>query len=168
LGHRFGTQGQRAATLAVRRLAVSIPAKEALEAPKYPTFTTEYVQLPGYQVPLPTSKAVAGVTASAVSRGGLKGLGIPSQDKEWPSKSEVLAAIPKHCFKRNTAKSLAYAAGSTALTLGLGAAGAAWLPTKGLAAVPLWAMFAAATGTAATGCWVVAHECGKTGGALVS
>ncbi|CAM9439506.1 unnamed protein product [Chrysoparadoxa australica] len=51
-----------------------------------------------------------------------------------------------------------YAALSVAMTLGSGALGTL-IPMKALW-LPVWAAYAAATGTIATGCWVVAHECG--------
>jgi len=71
----------------------------------------------------------------------------------------VLNSIPEHCFKKDTAKSMMYAAISTAMTLGCGALAYAYIPLK-LAYLPLWIAYAAVTGTVATGCWVVAHECG--------
>lgn len=37
---------------------------------------------------------------------------------DMPTKAEVLAAIPEHCFKKDTMKSLMYAAISAALTIG--------------------------------------------------
>merc|ERR1719310_2489431 len=58
---------------------------------------------------------------------GLKGAALNAKEKRFPSMQEVLSNIPKECFERDTAKSLAYAF---------------------------------VTGTAATGCWVAAHECG--------
>ena len=78
---------------------------------------------------------------------------------ELPTKAQVLAAIPEHCFKRNTALSLGYAALSLAMTLACGAAGAALIPMQA-SAWPLWVAYALVTGTVATGVWVVAHECG--------
>eukprot|EP00854_Cymbomonas_tetramitiformis_P003850 gene3850-4808_t len=78
---------------------------------------------------------------------------------DFPSKKEVLGVIPDHCFKRDTLKSLMYAAVSTAITVGLGVAAAMYIPMK-LAWLPAWLAYAYAAGTAATGCWVVAHECG--------
>ena len=74
------------------------------------------------------------------------------------SKGEVYANIPKHLVEKNTAKSLLYAAISTALTLGSGALGL--LIPQQWAFAPLWVALGAMTGTIATGCWVVAHECG--------
>ena len=73
--------------------------------------------------------------------------------------AEVLSKIPKHCFVKDTAKSLMYAAISTALTVGCGVLAYLYLPLK-LAFLPAWIAYAFVAGTCATGCWVVAHECG--------
>ena len=43
---------------------------------------------------------------------------------------EVLRAIPKHCFERNTLKSLGSAAVSTAMTLGLGVLAYMYIPLQ--------------------------------------
>jgi len=106
-------------------------------------------------LPVETITALGG-NADDVMLSGLNGLALSGI--EYPTKREVYAAIPEHCFKRNTAKSLMYAAISTALTLGCFAAGFQ-IPLKASFA-PLWALYAYVTGTVATGCWVIAHECG--------
>ena len=75
-----------------------------------------------------------------------------------PSKAAVRAVVPSHCYTRQTWRSLAYLAQSvitTALTASLGLL----IPLK-LAALPLWLLYAAVTGTTAMGMWVLAHECG--------
>ena len=51
---------------------------------------------------------------------GLNGQALDADQKEFPSMAEVLSKIPKHCFVKDTAKSLMYAAISTALTVGCG------------------------------------------------
>jgi len=87
--------------------------------------------------------------------------GTPLLTQEWPTKSEVLNSIPKHCFKRDTLKSMLYAGMSTALTLMCGAIGYFYIPmTMSYAAA--WLAYGAITGTVATGCWVIAHECGHS------
>merc|ERR1719160_141400 len=55
-------------------------------------------------------------------------------------------------------RSLKYAAASVVQSAACVALGAL-IPLK-LAALPLWAAYAAVTGTVWTGMWVVAHECG--------
>ena len=73
-----------------------------------------------------------------------------------PTRKEVLAAIPAHCFKKNTAKSLLYAFTSTALTAACGVLGYLFIPLQA-AYWPAWVAYAIVTGTVATGAWVVAH-----------
>lgn len=112
------------------------------------------------------AQAVASLPADAVAAlegktddiaiSGLKGMAL--RGLEYPTKREVYQAIPEHCFKRNTLKSLGYAALSTAMTLACFAAGF-YIPLK-MAWLPLWTLYAMVTGTVATGCWVIAHECG--------
>ena len=67
--------------------------------------------------------------------------------------------IPDGCFERSTARALGYLAGSIALVASLVSGAAVLLPMT-WAWLPVWALYAAVTGTAATGLWVVAHECG--------
>jgi fatty acid desaturase len=52
-----------------------------------------------------------------------------------------------------------YMGGSLFITLGSGFAAYAYLPI-GWVWVPAWIAYAIFVGTAATGCWVIAHECG--------
>jgi omega-6 fatty acid desaturase (delta-12 desaturase) len=90
--------------------------------------------------------------------GGLKGLGL-KPGKVFPaSKGEVFAKIPKEYLKKDTKKSMLYAAASTVTTLMAGYLG--FLIPQTLAMGPVWLAYAVVTGTLATGCWVVAHECG--------
>ena len=91
---------------------------------------------------------------------GLEGqaLAFPHKD-DFPSRAAVLSNIPDECFKKDTAKSLMYAAVSTAMTVGCGLIAAATLPLQA-AWWPAWLAYAAVNGTIATGCWVIAHECG--------
>ena len=92
-------------------------------------------------------------------RSGLEGKALNAKTRTFPSMQEVLKNIPQECFVRDTGKSMAYAAVSTALTLGCGALAYAFLPLQA-AYWPLWVAYAFVTGTVATGCWVAAHECG--------
>lgn len=88
---------------------------------------------------------------------GLQGKALQGT-KEWPTKQEVFAAIPDHLLKRDTGKSMMYAASSAAITALCVAAGT-YIPMS-WAWAPVWMVYGAITGTAATGMWVVAHECG--------
>lgn len=78
---------------------------------------------------------------------------------QLPTKKEVLAAIPKECFERSLLKSSLYMMSSVILTVGSGVLAYLFLPMT-LAWTPAWVLYAVVTGTIATGCWVVAHECG--------
>merc|ERR1719311_365771 len=56
---------------------------------------------------------------------------------------------------------MAHAAGSVLATSTLMWTAARFLPASiSLATLPLWILYGFATGTVATGCWVIAHECG--------
>lgn len=107
--------------------------------------------------PIPPDQ-VASLLATAETMGGLRGRGL-APGKEYPSKKEMIAAIPRECFRRSTFRSMLYAAGSLAATLSCGLAAAAWLPMKWVY-TPLWLAYAVIAGSLGTGCWVVAHECG--------
>lgn len=76
-----------------------------------------------------------------------------------PTKNQVVAAIPKDCFERSLVKSSIYMLTSLAMTLGCGFAAYYLLPLS-WAWLPAWIGYAIVTGTIATGCWVIAHECG--------
>ena len=90
---------------------------------------------------------------------GLQGRALNAKGKEFPSMAQVLAKIPKECFEKDTGKSLMYAGVSTAITLAVGVAAWATLPFT-VYYLPAWIAYAYVAGTAATGCWVAAHECG--------
>ena len=76
-----------------------------------------------------------------------------------PTRGEVRAAIPDHCFERSTTRSFAWLGFSLAIVAALVAGAAALLPLS-WAWAPVWVLYSVATGTAATGLWVIAHECG--------
>jgi len=76
-----------------------------------------------------------------------------------PSKAEIRTAIPGHCFDRSLPRSLRFAAESLTLTSAIVVAAWLFLPLTWVW-LPVWALYAVACGTAATGLWVIAHECG--------
>jgi len=89
---------------------------------------------------------------------GLQGKAMLVDKSDIPSKADIRAVVPAHCFKRDTARSLKYAAMSVAegaACLGLGML----IPLKA-AYWPLWLLYACVTGCVWTGMWVIAHECG--------
>ena len=97
-------------------------------------------------------------TRAAHQLSGLGGQALAVEASDVPTKGEFRAAIPAHCFKKDTLRSLAHAFQSVACT----AACAALAPLIPLrwAFAPVWLAYGAATGTVATGMWVIAHECG--------
>ena len=89
---------------------------------------------------------------------GLQGKAMLVEKEDIPTKAQVREAVPKHCFERDTAKSMMYAAISVAQSAAVFAL-ARFIPMRRMFA-PVWLAWAAATGTVWTGMWVVAHECG--------
>ncbi|QDV70415.1 Delta(12)-fatty-acid desaturase [Rosistilla carotiformis] len=88
------------------------------------------------------------------------GLQRASDDSQTlPTRKQVLAAIPEDCFDRSTLKSSLYMVASIVMTVGCGVLAYLFMPMT-WAWLPAWIAYAAVTGTIATGCWVVAHECG--------
>ena len=77
----------------------------------------------------------------------------------YPTKSEVLAVIPEPCFERSLIRSSLSLIMSLTLTIGSGVLAWAFLPLD-WPWLPAWIAYAVVAGTAGTGCWVVAHECG--------
>ena len=83
----------------------------------------------------------------------------PITKKQYPTKAEVLAAIPAECFERDLLKSSLYLFISLAITICVGILAYAFIPLT-WSWLPVWICYAIVAGTAGTGCWVVAHECG--------
>ena len=73
--------------------------------------------------------------------------------------AEVLSKIPKHCFVKDTL-ALDAARCSSPPRSRSGAASSRTCTCPHLAFLPAWIAYAFVAGTCATGCWVVAHECG--------
>lgn len=94
----------------------------------------------------------------ALRKGGLNGKALKVGNR-WPNKKEVFAAIPEDCFKKDTFKSMMYAASSVAQVAACAALAWKFIPMTA-AAWPMWTAYALVCGTCATGAWVVAHECG--------
>jgi fatty acid desaturase len=79
--------------------------------------------------------------------------------QRYPTKAEVLAVIPAECFDRSLIKSSFYLFASLAMTIGSGVLAYRFIPLT-WSWLPAWIAYAVVAGTAGTGCWVVAHECG--------
>ncbi len=76
-----------------------------------------------------------------------------------PSKAELHAVIPAHCFQRKLTTSLRYAGLSVVATAVPAVAAWLFLPLS-WAWAPVWLLYILWTGTMACGVWVIAHECG--------
>lgn len=146
---RVGTHTGRQSAIALPSSDVALGEKTVAE---YSPFIIDQLQDSKFEARAMSKLEIDARLARAVSRGGIGGLGIPSEGKTWPTKGEVLAVIPKELFKKSTLKSMLCAAGSLAATLACGAAGAAAIPMT-TAAAPLWVAYAAVTGTVGMGCW---------------
>lgn len=70
----------------------------------------------------------ATIDMEGVQLSGLNGLAL--QPKTFPTKREVINAIPKHCFVKDTVRSMKYAVLSCVITLSMGGLAAAFLPLK--------------------------------------
>ena len=114
--------------------------------------------------PLVASKPSDGIEealqsiAPTLPMSGMNGKAMRVTKADIPTKAQVRKAVPKHCFERDTAKSMMYAAISVAQSAAVFAL-ARFIPMRRMFA-PVWLAWAAATGTVWTGMWVVAHECG--------
>lgn len=99
-----------------------------------------------------------GITAVEPMLSGLNGKALQVEMDDVPSKAEVRAVVPDHCYTRQTGRSLIYLAQSLIGTAGCTILGIAALPLK--LGLPFWCFYATLTGTVAMGNWVLAHECG--------
>lgn len=83
------------------------------------------------------------VYGDEVMMSGLQGKALQGR-KEWPTKQEVFDAIPEHLLKRDTTKSMLYAASSLAIA-GLCVAAGTYIPVS-WAWAPVWLLYGAVTG----------------------
>ena len=101
---------------------------------------------------------VSRLTLTTSLRSPGSGLENRSKSDPYPTKAELLNALPRELNRFNPVKawgSLAMSTGLSALAVGLGTL----IPVTA-AATPLWLLYGVVTGTIAMGCWVLAHECG--------
>jgi len=85
--------------------------------------------------------------------------------EELPNKHEIRASIPKHCFEHSYAHALYDLARDLLIVSTFAAIALSTLRTKELRAVDWlgWAVYSFFQGSAFTGLWVLAHECGHGG-----
>jgi len=151
--------------MAVRNLAmlVTLPLAlglSTLSAPRLPFQTLSSRVSPRMvaSIPAPAATDVDFDTDGPLLLSSLNGKALSVEPSDVPTKAQVRAVVPDHCYEISTARSLRYVAQSIAATVACYAT-SALIPMK-LAAAPLWLAWTAATGTAAMGLWVLAHECG--------
>lgn len=85
---------------------------------------------------------------------------LPPTAKPSFTAADIEAAVPKHCFERNTLTSFMHTAKDLAIVAAIGYAGS-YIPSLPLVArLLLWPVYWYALGTVMTGLWVIAHECG--------
>jgi len=78
--------------------------------------------------------------------------------KPWPTKQQLLASMPTHLSEKDVGKawmSLAFSLGTSLAAYTVGC----YIPVHWNFAAA-WIAYAVVAGTLATGCWVLAHECG--------
>jgi fatty acid desaturase len=85
-----------------------------------------------------------------------------NQERSNPSRRDVMSVIPQACFERSLWRSCRHLAVSLTLTIGSGVLAYYFIPMT-WAWLPAWILYAIVNGTFATGCWVMAHECGHRG-----
>jgi omega-6 fatty acid desaturase (delta-12 desaturase) len=89
----------------------------------------------------------------------------PVPKEELPSVGEIRAAVPPECFDRSTVKSLLLVLRDAAIITSFAALATLFLRVPGQGELSVfdwlgWATYAFWQGTAFTGWWVLAHECG--------
>ena len=89
---------------------------------------------------------------------GLNGKALDISLDDIPSRKEVRDAIPKHCFTRQTNRSLFYLSRTVVIQIFVVLIGLSIPLTKGM--IPIWILYAILSGTTSMGLWVLAHECG--------
>ena len=89
---------------------------------------------------------------------GLNGKALEISLDDIPSRKEVREAIPKHCFSRQTNRSLFFLSRTVIIQIAVVLLGLAIPLTKEM--IPVWILYAILSGTTSMGLWVLAHECG--------
>ena len=89
---------------------------------------------------------------------GLNGKALAISLEDIPSRKDVREAIPKHCFTRQTSKSLFYLSRTVLIQVFIVLLGLSIPLTKEM--IPIWILYSILSGTTSMGLWVLAHECG--------
>ncbi|KAI1211466.1 fatty acid desaturase-domain-containing protein [Annulohypoxylon truncatum] len=82
--------------------------------------------------------------------------------QEFPDINTIRKAIPAHCFKPSTLRSLGYVARDLAMAVALGYAALTYIPSVPNQAYRtlLWTAYGFLQGLVGVGLWILAHECG--------
>jgi len=85
--------------------------------------------------------------------------------EELPTLGEIRKAVPAHCFKHSYAKAFGLLARDLFIVATFGILAYSYLRTSSLRLVDYagWSLYAYFQGSAITGLWVLAHECGHGG-----
>ncbi|KAK3380467.1 fatty acid desaturase-domain-containing protein [Lasiosphaeria ovina] len=88
-----------------------------------------------------------------------------SAEQQYPDIQTIRDAIPAHCFKASTARSLGYLVRDVAMIGVIGWAGLTYIPTieNTLWRTAAWIVYGYVQGLVCTGLWILAHECGHGG-----
>ena len=89
---------------------------------------------------------------------GLNGKALNISWDDIPSRKAVRESIPKHCFTRQTNKSLFYLFRTVLIQIFVVLLGLSIPLTKEM--IPIWILYSILSGTTSMGLWVLAHECG--------
>ncbi len=89
---------------------------------------------------------------------GLNGKALEISMDDIPSRKSVRESIPKHCFTRQTNRSLFYLYRTVVIQIFVVFLGLSIPLTKEM--IPIWIIYAILSGTTSMGLWVLAHECG--------
>ena len=89
---------------------------------------------------------------------GLNGKALEISMDDIPSRKAVRESIPKHCFTRQTSRSLFYLYRTVVIQIFVVFLGLSIPLTKDM--IPIWVIYAILSGTTSMGLWVLAHECG--------
>lgn len=91
------------------------------------------------------------------------GLDVPVE--QLPTKQEIRQAIPRHCFEHHLPTALSLLLRDIVIVFCFGYAANATLRTEGMRLIDWigWGFYAFWQGSAFTGLWVLAHECGHGG-----
>lgn len=90
-------------------------------------FSMSTLSVPPATAARPETSSIS-IDMEGVQLSGLNGQAL--RERSFPTKREVIGVIPKHCFERDTMRSMMYAVFSSSATLLIGGLAAFFLPLK--------------------------------------